>query len=222
MSRAEYQAAYQAKHRSRLLPYWRAYHRRNRAKAKAREAANRAHRNALKRARRERDPEAARLKERNYRQTHIVRVRQTEVVSQTKRREKKRAEDRQYKLTHKAAFRASVAQSKAAKPDLYAHHNRMRSIRRRHRVKNLQVESMSIGALAERDHDICHLCDKVVAADQRSFDHLIPVVRHGPFVGWNLALAHVSCNRTRGSKQVLRVETPDGAREYMCKRVAVA
>lgn len=59
----------------------------------------------------------------------------------------------------------------------------------------------------------------VVPADL-TFDHLIPVVRLGPWAPWNLMVAHDRCNKRRHTKPVLAEETRDAAEAYIAAKLA--
>ena len=55
---------------------------------------------------------------------------------------------------------------------------------------------------------VCQLCGKKVRKGQESPDHIVPVSRGGSHTADNIQLAHVKCNRRRGSK--LLSEIPVG------------
>ena len=83
-----------------------------------------------------------------------------------------------------------------------------------------ELSREELKGIVARDRGRCHLCRKPVrpgskAFDTRSFDHLIPVLRGGPWAEWNLALAHVRCNQRRGSRRVLAVEDRPSAEAYI-------
>ncbi len=58
-------------------------------------------------------------------------------------------------------------------------------------------ESIRLDALMERDGGVCHLCDKKVARNQASVDHLVPLSAGGAHLWVNVALAHRTCNARR-------------------------
>lgn len=111
--------------------------------------------------------------------------------------------------------KASIARSKAAKPDKYRLIQRQSSMRRRSRKAQLPTEPVSVTRVFSRDGGLCHLCGKPVSSGERSLDHLIPVVRGGASAEWNLATAHLRCNQRRGTRQVLPVETREEAEKYI-------
>lgn len=68
------------------------------------------------------------------------------------------------------------------------------------------------------NHEKVRAQEKASAARRRTFDHLIPVVRHGAHAEWNLMLAHDRCNKRRGTTQILPAETKDAALAYIAAR----
>lgn len=86
-------------------------------------------------------------------------------------------------------------------------------IKRRQRVKKNTLENgITLKKVAERDHDICHICGrkvdwndykivngkKVALANYPSRDHLIPLCKGGTHSWDNIRLAHISCNSKKG------------------------
>jgi hypothetical protein len=61
------------------------------------------------------------------------------------------------------------------------------------------VEHVSLDELYARDNRRCHICKKIVKRTEASMDHLIPVSQGGPHSWANVALAHISCNASRGA-----------------------
>lgn len=54
----------------------------------------------------------------------------------------------------------------------------------------------------ERDQGVCHICRLAVRREDASLDHLVPQSHGGLSVEENLALAHRTCNYSRGNKAV--------------------
>ncbi len=50
-----------------------------------------------------------------------------------------------------------------------------------------------------RDRGICYLCGQIVPRNQLSLDHIIPLSKGGTHEPDNVALAHFSCNSSKGS-----------------------
>lgn len=63
-----------------------------------------------------------------------------------------------------------------------------------------RVEKIDRAAIIARDQSICHLCGLVVPPEEMSLDHLIPLARGGSHTPDNLAVAHLLCNKKRGTK----------------------
>lgn len=76
------------------------------------------------------------------------------------------------------------------------------SSRRRSRLAAAGVEQLDLAAIVEREKMMCHICGLVIAPDDLSFDHLVPVSAGGPHASWNLALAHRRCNSRRGAGRI--------------------
>lgn len=54
-------------------------------------------------------------------------------------------------------------------------------------------------ALLKKQKGCCHWCLRQMGPGDRSHEHILPCYLGGPFVMGNLALAHHSCNESRGS-----------------------
>lgn len=50
---------------------------------------------------------------------------------------------------------------------------------------------------------------------------MVPVVRNGAHAEWNLMVAHLKCNQSRGVKQILPFETKEEAVRYIADHVAL-
>jgi 5-methylcytosine-specific restriction endonuclease McrA len=46
----------------------------------------------------------------------------------------------------------------------------------------------------------CYLCGKWIPLGERHVDHVHPVTKTGPTIGWNLAIVHAHCNLKKGAK----------------------
>jgi 5-methylcytosine-specific restriction endonuclease McrA len=77
-------------------------------------------------------------------------------------------------------------------------------IRRRIRLLAVQVsiEKVDREAIIKRDKSICHICQKRVVRKDLTLDHLIPLFHGGPDTAANLAVAHRSCNASRGTGRI--------------------
>ena len=53
--------------------------------------------------------------------------------------------------------------------------------------------------LLKKQSGLCYWCDRQMGPGDRSHEHILPHYLGGPFVIGNLALAHQSCNESRGS-----------------------
>jgi len=148
------------------------------------------------------------------------RVREITKRHRLARRPQKRLADKRYRQEKPEAYKASVARAKASKPDLYRTIAVKGAMKRRARMKSAICEPVSLVRIADRDRGCCHLCRRQVERADRSFDHLIPILRGGAHAEWNLLLAHDRCNKRRGTKQILATETKEAAQAYIAARCA--
>lgn len=154
-----------------------------------------------------------------WRERNIERVREIERLRNIRNRPNKRESDRKWRSNNPEKYRSSIAAAKAANPELYRMIQRHSAAVRRSRKKSLPVEPVSLKRIFARDRMRCHLCGGHVETKETSIDHLIPVLRGGAFAEWNLMLAHLSCNKRRGTKHVLPQETREAAEAYLAQRV---
>jgi 5-methylcytosine-specific restriction endonuclease McrA len=211
-----YFAAYRRAHN--LNAYYRNYYQAH--KAKWNERAKREDVRATARAWRERTKDKRNAARREWDRRNPERARQIDLRRRERRREKKREADRVYRQQQRARCRASIARAKAAKPEKYRAIQAQSSLRRRARKRASVVERVSHLYLRERDGMRCHLCGLLIDG-AASFDHLIPVARGGAHAEWNLMLAHLACNRRRGTRALFTPETRDNAELYMATRLGL-
>lgn len=127
--------------------------------------------------------------------------------------------DRRYRARNRDRLNAGIARAKAAKPEKYKTIQAQSWLTRRARLKAAPIERVALADVMARDRMRCHLCG--LAIERRpSFDHLIPVSRGGAHAEWNLMLAHIRCNQSRGTKPLLAPETKEQAERYIASRVA--
>jgi 5-methylcytosine-specific restriction endonuclease McrA len=126
--------------------------------------------------------------------------------------------DREYRKNNPKKCSEIVCKSKAKNPELYLHIAQQSRLIRRARINGTETEKISILKIYERDCYRCHICLELTNKDNRSIDHLIPVSRNGATTEWNLMLAHLECNRKRGAKNILGLETKESALTYIQQR----
>lgn len=110
------------------------------------------------------------------------------------------AQVRLYKKTYPERAKASSDRARAKKPLKYRMLRAARNARRKARLAGVVLGRPSYRRIAERDGMICHLCRLPVAADQLSFDHVIPIALGGPHTEDNIRVAHLICNVKRGTR----------------------
>jgi 5-methylcytosine-specific restriction endonuclease McrA len=64
-------------------------------------------------------------------------------------------------------------------------------------VKNKFKRKRAVWA---RDRYICHYCGRQLTPDSATVDHVVPKLRGGPFVLWNLVAACHDCNQDKGNR----------------------
>jgi 5-methylcytosine-specific restriction endonuclease McrA len=201
----EYRAAYYQRNKERML-----------ARSKARYVTPEG-----KAAKRVRDLNAApreNARRRAMRRTEPTLVRARERAVRAKRPDLKRAKDARWRAANPEKLSASIARSKRARPDLYREHAVQSRARRRARRKAAETVRFTSASIVARDRSSCHLCGLRVARADRSLDHLIPIARSGAHAPWNVALAHLRCNKRRGVKQILYPETMESAIAYLASK----
>lgn len=221
---------WRAKNRERLRDYFRRY---REAHPELKQAAMTYYREHLSKWKERPREDLARRRVRNagnkehnrlvhlaWREKNREHVRQAERRRRDRRREQKRLADREYRRCNPERCKAGIARAKAAKPELYRAIQVNSSNARRARKKALTIERVSPKRLYARDESRCHLCHAIVKRHDRSLDHLIPIVRNGPHAEWNLATAHLSCNKRRGTRRILPEETREAAEAYLATRIA--
>ena len=57
--------------------------------------------------------------------------------------------------------------------------------------------------VARRDRYVCYLCGLWVEPEDRTLDHLVPLVMGGADAPWNLHLAHRGCNSAKGGQLLI-------------------
>lgn len=210
---------YAADHREDLKRYHAGRYQENRGDILAAERAHNAtpEGKAQLRAYRIANREARNASRREWDRKNPARAKAITARARAKNRERRRQKDRAYRQQTPDVYRQSIARAKAAKPELYKAISVQSSLRRRARKRALPVEPVSRKRIAARDSGRCHLCQRSIL-ERPTFDHLIPVVRGGAHAEWNLMLAHDRCNKSRGTKQILPVETREAAEAYIAAR----
>jgi 5-methylcytosine-specific restriction endonuclease McrA len=228
----EYQRLWRREHREQLREYYRKYRAdhpslkqyhanyfRSVEKLKVRTQSE-----GQKQRRRQRDManrEGLRNAHRIWRAANAQQLREREKVRwQTRKGDPhKKATDRQWRENNPETFKSSILAAKAKRPEHYALINRGNAARRRSRKRLAPVEPVSLTAILARDQNACHLCGEEISNKAEvTLDHLIPVVRGGAWAEWNLMLAHGSCNKKRGTRQILACETKECALAYIAER----
>lgn len=83
---------------------------------------------------------------------------------------------------------------------------------RRARLASVHFESIPIGWDKEQYADQngrCYLCGEPLSFSEATRDHIIPLSRSGPHAPSNLALAHGSCNSSKGTKTLEEFRSMD-------------
>jgi len=184
--------------------------------------------NADRRARYAKNPEAILSAQREYNaQAHVKERMKSYIVSYFKNPEKverrkvleARPEVRVRKRELDKQYRESLGEKykKAQREKYYADRQKVidrnrewrrknpekvlaKNQRRRAAKSNVIVEPVQPSFIYERDRGICWLCRLPVEKKAMTLDHVVPLSKGGPHTEANLALAHRSCNSSKGSK----------------------
>jgi 5-methylcytosine-specific restriction endonuclease McrA len=81
-------------------------------------------------------------------------------------------------------------------------------MRRRARKAGATVGKVDFNLILERDGWICHICGGLIAREDLSFDHIIPLAKGGLHTNENLSPAHNNCNKGKGARLVVSVAPP--------------
>lgn len=68
------------------------------------------------------------------------------------------------------------------------------------RLGSPNAERFTLDEIYERDGRRCHLCGKKVKRSEATMDHIVPASLGGPHTRANVALAHRSCNASKGNR----------------------
>jgi 5-methylcytosine-specific restriction endonuclease McrA len=120
--------------------------------------------------------------------------------------------------------------AKAREKDEETFLRRRREIQRRRRARKIQqgTDGYSDADIYQRDSGICQLCRLPVPSDRRfpdplsaSIDHIVPISKGGSDTADNVQLAHLSCNKQKGSRQYVgghSIVYPKGLEIARCLR----
>lgn len=61
-------------------------------------------------------------------------------------------------------------------------------------------EFIDIGKLYHEHRGICGICRLPVAFDVFAVDHIRPLSKGGPHAWWNVQIAHIACNSSKGNR----------------------
>lgn len=91
----------------------------------------------------------------------------------------------------------------AKKRDQYLQHRINSQAKRRAQKLGLAIDKdITIKRLYERDKGICQICKQACKWEDKSMDHIKPLSKQGSHTWDNIQLAHLSCNKLKGSKFV--------------------
>lgn len=127
-----------------------------------------------------------------------------------KNQEKIKATNRTHWATHKMALAPKRrAYQKAHRKEINAkqrrwvkkHWDKVLALANRRRAAKLgnHVEKYSRAEIIRRDGSRCHICRRKVRRKDIVLDHLIPIIKGGADTKANVAVAHRSCNASRGA-----------------------
>ena len=100
------------------------------------------------------------------------------------------AKNRQREIDRSVQFARDNRDWKRAKDSAY----------RALRLGSPTAERFTLDEIYERDGHRCHLCGKLVKRSDWTMDHIVPASLGGPHTRANVALAHRSCNASKGNR----------------------
>jgi 5-methylcytosine-specific restriction endonuclease McrA len=157
-------------------------------------AANREYNQARGRKWRKANPDRVRESKRRDERAHPERVRAAAARFREANRERLREYFREWRRRNPERARAITNDG---------------NHRRRARLRGVPEEAIDRFVIYERDGGICWLCDLPVERGCFELDHIIPIAGGGSHTTDNVAVAHGSCNRAKGTKLVVRVPVVD-------------
>lgn len=111
----------------------------------------------------------------------------------------KKQEYQKNSVVHRVRAKKKRQRYKKEKPELLLKWGQRGNAKRRAMLSyTILVEAIELEILAVRDNWTCHICHTKVTRKTWSADHLIPVSAKGETSYLNVALAHKSCNSSRG------------------------
>lgn len=75
--------------------------------------------------------------------------------------------------------------------------------RRRAREHATRIGPINYKAIWEMSGGICHICGEQIERSELSFDHVIPLAKGGAHTQGNIKVAHNTCNKRKGTKELL-------------------
>lgn len=81
-------------------------------------------------------------------------------------------------------------------------------MRYRARKHNVTIGPVDFIAILARDGWVCHICGDFVTRPELSFDHIIPLNKGGAHTEDNLAVAHLTCNKSKGDRLGIKSALP--------------
>ncbi len=91
---------------------------------------------------------------------------------------------------------------KEANPERVRLLARQYSSRRRARLQDATMGTVSYRAILERDGHVCHICGLDVATDDVHFDHVIPLSKGGAHSMENIKVSHSKCNLRKAARLI--------------------
>lgn len=111
-----------------------------------------------------------------------------------------RAIEKRYFQSHPGVKQTKTQRYRARHLSLVRRNAVERMNRRRARIRNATVIPINRLHIYERDHGICQLCWNPVEQEAMTLDHIVALANGGSHEPANVQLAHLQCNRLKGTK----------------------
>lgn len=163
-----------------------------------------------------RNQEDAREHKRRYYSAHREEIRKQHAAYYARNRETIRAQANEYASTHRSEACDRTREWNSANPEKrraarlrynerHPESKRSQCSKRRAIKRGATVGDLAaIKAIYRRARETvkvnCYLCGKRIPLGERHVDHIIPLSKGGPHTAANLAIAHASCNDSKGTK----------------------
>lgn len=146
--------------------------------------------------------QANRVKVREYRDARSDDVKSWNRDFYERHRERRKALRRQRYANNSAVERERNKRYQLKNPDLCRVLGRKSAANRRARLSSVFIEPIDPMVVFKNSDGVCGICLRAVTGPKWEVDHIKPLAAGGLHCYANVQLAHVSCNRSKGARDV--------------------